>query len=138
MVPVDLVKLAPLMARTSGRPHIRVGLIDGPIATHHPDLAGASLHEILGNRNGSCTRVDSIACLHGTFVAGIPCARRGSIAPAICPDCRVLIRPIFSEVLSGRELIPSAAPKELATAILECIEADARVIILHTVTNCTF
>jgi hypothetical protein len=35
MVPLDLVKLTPLMARTSGRPEVLVGLIDGPVARDH-------------------------------------------------------------------------------------------------------
>jgi hypothetical protein len=30
--PLDLIKLTPLMAITSGRPGIRLGLVDGPVA----------------------------------------------------------------------------------------------------------
>lgn len=128
MVPVEVVKLAPLMRRTSGNPDIRIGLIDGPIAFHHPDLARASLREVFGGPSGACSRVDSAACVHGTFVAGILCAKRESVAPAICPACTVLIRPIFSEPPPGLALMPSTTPQELATAMLECIEAEARVI----------
>jgi len=50
------------------------------------------------------------------------------MAPAICPDCTLLVRPIFAETPSGSEQIPSAKPQELATAIIECVEAGARVI----------
>jgi hypothetical protein len=39
MGPLDLVNLTPLMERTSGRAEIKVGLIDGPVAMDHPDLA---------------------------------------------------------------------------------------------------
>jgi subtilisin family serine protease len=128
MDPLRAVKLTALMERTSGRPEVKIGLIDGPVATRHPDLEGGHLREISGDNRGTCTRASSAACLHGTFVAGILCAKRGSSAPAICPDCTVLIRPIFSEPTSAREQIPSATPEALATAIVECIAAGARVI----------
>ena len=32
----------------------------------------------------------------------------GPVAPAICPDCTLLLRPIFAETTSGREQMPSA------------------------------
>ena len=31
MTPLDLVKLPPLMDRTSGSPEVTIGLIDGPV-----------------------------------------------------------------------------------------------------------
>jgi subtilisin family serine protease len=125
---LDLVKLTTLMERTSGSPEVKIGLIDGPVVTQHPDLAGEHLREIPGNTGGTCTQANSTACLHGTFVAGILSAKRNSPAPAICPTCTLLIRPIFSETTSGREHMPSATPLELAAAIIESINAGARVI----------
>ena len=47
---------------------------------------------------------------------------------AICPNCTLLLRPIFTETTSGREHMPRATPLELAVAIIECIDAGARVI----------
>jgi subtilisin family serine protease len=126
--PTELVKLTGLMQRTSGSPDIRIGLIDGPVATSHADLANGHLQEMSGNNKAICTRTNSSACLHGTFIAGILAARRTSPASAICPDCTLLIRPIFSESTAGREHMPSATPQELAAAIFECINAGARVI----------
>ena len=67
-------------------------------------------------------------CMHGTFIAGILSGKRNSPAPAICPDCTFLIRPIFAETTSGREHMPSATPLELAAAIVDCIDAGAQVI----------
>ncbi|SCX46300.1 S8 family serine peptidase [Nitrosospira sp. Nsp1] len=128
MLPTELVKLTALMARTSGNVDMKIGLIDGPIFTDHADLAKDRLREIPGQNGAACTQANSTACLHGTFIAGILSAKRGSAAPAICPDCTVLIRPIFSEKTLGREHMPSATPQELAAAILECINAGARVI----------
>lgn len=128
MKPLDLVKLTALMERTSGSPEVKIGLIDGPVATQHADLAGIQVREIPGNSGVACTQAGSAACLHGTFVAGILSATRSSPAPAICPDCTLLMRPIFTERTSGRELMPSTTPQELAAAISECIDAGARVI----------
>jgi subtilisin family serine protease len=127
MSPLDLVKLPALMARTSGSPELKIGLIDGPVATQHPDMAEGHLREIPGNNGGACTQADSSACLHGTFVAGILSAKRGSVAPAICPNCTLLVRPIFAETVASKGETPSATPEELAQAILECIAAGARV-----------
>src|SRR5215813_726885 len=108
MGPLDLVKLTALMDRTSGSPEVKIGLIDGPVVTRHPDLAGEHLREIPGNNGGTCTQANSTACLHGTFVAGILSAKRTSPAPAICPNCTLLIRPIFAETTAGSEQMPSA------------------------------
>lgn len=125
---LGLIKLIPLMERTSGIPEVKIGLIDGPVMIQHPDLTGESFCEIHKSSGATCTQTDSVACLHGTFIAGILAAKRSSPAPGICPGCTLLIRPIFGETASGRDAMPSATPRELAAAILDCIEAGARVI----------
>jgi subtilisin family serine protease len=126
--PLDLLRLTPLMERTGGTPEVGVGLIDGPVAVNHPDLAGSHLREIPSPTSGSCASASSAACIHGTFVAGILGASRGSSAPAICPDCTLLIRPIFLESRPGEIRMPSATPAELARAIVETVDAGARVV----------
>jgi subtilisin family serine protease len=128
MSSLELVGLTALMNRTSGRPEIVIGLIDGPVAISHPDLVGEHIREIPGKLNSICARVDSLACLHGTFVAGILSAKRGSPAPAICPNCTLLVRPIFAETAAVNGELPSATPDELAQAILDCIEAGTCVL----------
>jgi subtilisin family serine protease len=125
---LELVKLPPLMARTSGRPEITIGLIDGPIAKGHPDFENQNIRELLGASRASCSQLSSAACRHGTFVAGILVAKRGSAAPAICPGCSLLVRSIFPETVTGNGNLPSSTPQELAAAILEAIEAGARVL----------
>ena len=62
---------------------------------------------------------------HGTYVAGILSARRDSAAPAICPGCTLLVRPIFLEPAPDNADTPSASPGELADAIVDCVEAGA-------------
>jgi subtilisin family serine protease len=125
---LDLVKLTPLMELTSGRPEIVIGLVDGPVVIDHPDLTGENVREIPGRIGGTCARASSIACMHGTFIAGILSAKSCSAAPAICPGCTLLVRPIFSETPAANELIPSATPEELAAAIVECIDSGARLV----------
>jgi hypothetical protein len=128
MTPLELVKLDRLMARSSGRSQVVIGLIDGPIAMNHPDLSRANIREVHGPQGASCSLASSVACMHGTFVAGMLLARRGSSAPSICPDCTLLVRPIFPEASAVNGAMPSATPTELATAIVETIKAGARVI----------
>jgi subtilisin family serine protease len=128
MPPLDLIKLSALMELTSGSAETTVALIDGPVAMDHPDLAGDNIHALPGKLSGACALANSAACMHGTFVAGILCAKRSSAAPAICPSCTLLVRPIFAETTSTNRQMPSATPEELATAIIECIEAGAHVI----------
>lgn len=125
---LDLIKLTALMQRTTGNPDVKIGLIDGPIVTQHPELVSENLREISSGNGATCTQPNSTACLHGTFVAGILSAKRNSVAPGICPNCTLLIRPIFSETLSSSQQIPNASPEELAIAIIECIAAGARII----------
>jgi subtilisin family serine protease len=128
MDPRDLVNLTALMERTSGNPDLKIGLIDGPVVTEHPDLATEHVREIPGNNSSACSQANSTACLHGTFVAGILSAKRGSVAPAICPNCTLLVRPIFAETVAADGEMPNAMPEALAQAILDCIGAGARVL----------
>ena len=128
MNPLDLVKLTALMEIASGRAETIIGLIDGPVAKNHPDLAGDKIRDVLGKGNSQCTQTNGIACSHGTFVAGILCGKRDSVAPAICPNCTLLVRPIFVETTADSLQLPRTTPEELAKAIAECIEAGARVL----------
>lgn len=128
MNPLDLVKLTLLMELTSGRPEVVVGLIDGSVLKQHPELVSANIREISGELSGQCVQTGSTACVHGTFVAGILCGKRNSVAPAICSSCTLLVRPIFAEITAGSEQIPSATPADLAAAIIESIDAGARVL----------
>jgi subtilisin family serine protease len=125
---LDLVRLTPLLERTPGRPEIRIGLIDGPIVLDHPDLATENIWEVPGEFAGACALSSSAACQHATFVAGILLAKRGSPAPAICPGCSLLVRPIFQETSSANGQMPSATPQQLASAIVETVDAGARIL----------
>jgi subtilisin family serine protease len=132
MNPVQRVGLWELMELGQGRADIAVALVDGPVLLSHPDLAGTTIREISAHQPGGCQRTQAAACVHGTLVAGILSARRGSVAPAICPGCTLLLRPIYAEMPRGSPGMPSATPRELAWAVMECVDAGARVINLSS------
>jgi subtilisin family serine protease len=132
MSPLELVRLSALMERSQGRPEIAIALVDGPVVLDHPELAGATIREIPAKLKGTCTRADTMACMHGTFVAGILFARRGSVAQAICPGCTLLLRPIFAEAVNGNGQMPSATPEDLAEAIVDSVNGGAHIINLSS------
>ena len=121
--PVEFVRLAGLMALTRGRPDVAVALVDGPVTLDHPDLATGNIRTLAGGA-GACVDIESASCRHGTFIAGVLAARRGSEAPAIAPDCTLLIWPIFSEAAAAWQQ-PSATPHVLADAIIDCVDGGA-------------
>jgi subtilisin family serine protease len=123
---LDLVELSPLMERTEGRSEILIGLIDGPIADL-PEFGTARFRDCSGRSAEACSRTTSEACVHGTYVAGILAARRGSGSPGICPGCTLMVRPVFPESVAG-DRIPRVAPRKLIEAIQDVLVANTRVI----------
>lgn len=126
MNPLHMTGLSLLMARTLGIPDVVIGLIDGPVAEDHPDLFRENLRRI-PTVTSQCKDMDSMACRHGTFIAGILNAKRSSALPGICPGCTLLVRPVFSETETGGGL-PRAYPVEIASAIVECVDAGTRLL----------
>ena len=126
--PLRTANLVELMQVTRGHSTIAIGLIDGALLTSHPDFRDSNIRQCGTSSNGTCSRVDSAACQHGTFIASILCARRGSVASGICPGCTLLARPIFRDGAGHDVYLPSATPHELSEAIEECIDCGARVI----------
>lgn len=125
--PLSLVGLSELMNISAGSPNVAIGLIDGPVDADNPNLATENIRR-LSSATGGTMKSNGAATAHGTFVAGILMARRGSRAPAICPGCTLFVRPIFLETASDSTEMPSATPDETADAIAECVDAGARVI----------
>jgi subtilisin family serine protease len=125
---LDLVGLRRLMDHSMGSRDIRVAVIDGPVALDHPAFAGQRVFEIDNALNASCQRQTNIACFHGTAVIGVMAAKRGFGAPAICPDCTFLLRPIFLEGSDEGDVMPAATPDDLAAAITDSVSAGANVI----------
>jgi subtilisin family serine protease len=125
---LELVRLNPLIERTRGSPDVRVGLIDGPVALDHPHLAGIATHGVGAANAGACARASSDACRHGTLVAGVLVGARASGAPAICPGCTLLIRPIFLEAGTSDASMPVASMEDVAAAIVETVDAGASIL----------
>jgi subtilisin family serine protease len=135
MDPLEQVKLRSLMAISTGIPDVVVGLIDGPVDFEHSAFLGSNISTVKGSQYAACRSTDSLACMHGTFIAGMLCARRASPAPAISPDCKLLLYPIFSEDKealgnknSGALHLPSTTHRELSNAITETVNAGAKII----------
>lgn len=129
--PLKQTKLYSLMNISSGKPEIRLGIIDGPLDFGHPAFQSSRMKTVTDSQLAACRSANSGACLHGTFVAGILSAKRGFHAPAICPGCELILRPIFGETSNGDEidaLSPCCTPEELSTAIIETVNAGAKVI----------
>ncbi|HTS66693.1 MAG TPA: S8 family serine peptidase [Candidatus Acidoferrales bacterium] len=116
------------MDRTQGRPEVIVGLIDGPVMMENPQMWSSAVRYLDSGLAARCAVSASEACKHGTLVAGILSAKRGSPAPAICPECTLLVRPIFPEFVLGGEQWPGTSAHELAKAIVEAVKAGARVL----------
>ena len=125
---LQLVRFPALMALTEGRREVAVALVDGPVLLQHTDLANSTIREVPAGARVTCSAATSEACSHGTLVAGVLMARRGSQAPAICPGCTLLVRPIFAEVSSGNGSMPHATPEEVAAAMAEVIAAGANLV----------
>ncbi len=122
---VATVGLTPVMGLTTGVPEVVIALIDGPVGSH-PDLAAENIRRF-SESPGPAIPNNRVALEHGTYVAGILVARRGSNAHAICPGCTLLVRPIFLQTAS-ENAEPSATPDEVADAIAECVNGGARVV----------
>jgi subtilisin family serine protease len=126
--PLEVAGLTALMGVTIGASNIAIGLIDGPVAADNADLATENIRSLSSATVVGTKGANGTATTHGTFVAGILTARRGSRAPAICPGCTLLVRPIFLETASDNAEMPSATPDEVADAVAECVDAGARVV----------
>ncbi|MCC7167305.1 MAG: S8 family serine peptidase [Rhodospirillales bacterium] len=119
------VGLEGIRARTAGNEAILIGIIDGPVERAHPALRGA---RFLGSPNvaaGSCAKVPQAACRHGTFVSGLLAATGDDGFAGLCPGCRFLNWPVFSDQVTG---IPRIEPETLAAAIEGCIDQGAGII----------
>lgn len=130
MDPLSQIRLQSLMDISNGNPDISIGLIDGPVDYTHPAFQGSRISAVKESQLAVCISASSIACRHGTFVGGILCAKRGLSAPAICPGCTLLLRPIFmDQTLTNRDIIlPSTTPEELSEAIIEVVDAQVKII----------
>lgn len=130
--PIDLIGLRPIMCLSSGNPEINIGVIDGPVDITHPAFQGSRIKTVEESQIAACKNANDLACIHGTFITGILSAKRGVSAPSICPNCTIILNPIFQEKTSGITdqpmNMPSSTPSELAKAIIRTIDAGARIV----------
>jgi subtilisin family serine protease len=128
--PEDLSHLRSLMALSAGLADIFVAMIDGPVALDHPDLDASRVRVLPGSLGSGGRTTDSAACRHGSLVAGVLHAKRASTVPGICPGCTLLVRSVYADAQSGAPDSgpPTATSAAVATAILEVIDAGARIV----------
>ena len=111
----------------SGDPDIVIGLVDGAVADLPLHFVTENIRHLSSANRGRAS-LEGAAAAHGTFIAGIFAARRGSVAPAVCPGCTLLVRPIFLESGWDYGEMPSASADDTAEGIAECVDAGARLI----------
>lgn len=128
MNPLEIIRMNRLTAASSGRPEITIGVIDGPVDTSHDAFKDARIKGISSSTVLTCREKTGNSCCHGTFVAGMFCAGRSTRFPGICPDCTLLVRPVFRDGLSMQNNSPAVTPGDLARAIIETVIAGARII----------
>jgi subtilisin family serine protease len=119
------VRLTPLMDQTQGHADVLVALIDGPVA---PGIIPTLREPPNNSSKATPSLLSNPACEHGTLVAAMLAAPRGSPATAICPGCTLLVQPIFPKTMEGLPRIPSTTADVLAEAIIATIHAGARII----------
>ena len=90
---LSLVKLTALMERSSGRPAIKIGLIDGPVLLSHSDLSKNIQELSTKTKNGESR--DSGAFGHGTFIAGILLAKKTLPLRPFVRTARCLYGPLW-------------------------------------------
>jgi subtilisin family serine protease len=126
-----LIRLQTLMDISKGSNDISIGIIDGPVDLDHPSFSNSNIRTAKESEYIECKRANSISRMHGTFVTGMLASERGSTAPAICPDCEIILRPIFNDghgETDNSNQFPSSTPQELADAVVEVVDAGARII----------
>jgi hypothetical protein len=128
MLPTELVRRTHLMERTSDGPEAKARLVDGLVSVGHDSMETRQLKQITGGSGAVCTDPDSMPRVHGKLMAGALSASGHHPVHAICPDCRLLVRPLLYEKTIGQEHMPRGRPEKLAMAVVDCIRAGAQII----------
>jgi PatG C-terminal/Subtilase family len=100
---------------------IPVAVIDGPCDLSALSAVLAQAPVRLGD--GTCSATPDSACGHGTFIVGLLGAREDAWPPGLCPGCKLLHVPLFSD-----EHEPWASVAGLADALLASVAAGAKLI----------
>lgn len=114
-----------LWQQTLGDPAVCVAVLDGPVDLNHPCFAGADL-QIVSSPGAAAPQPGGLASLHGTHVASLLFGRHGSSVQGLCPGCRGVIIPVFSE--DGDGGIVPCSQLDLARAVTRAVSAGANII----------
>ena len=131
---LDLIKFPNSLLRATTNNDISVGLIDGPVDIDHPCFENSRIKLVNPSEITMCRNADSVACSHGTMVLGILTGARDFDTISVCPNCEILLKPLFLH--NPKETNSSqVTPEVLANAIIETIEAGAKIINLSLAIN---
>lgn len=126
MNPLELIRLPKLMELSAGDPELTIAMIDGTVQADHPNLGSARIRQLKASIPGA--QLDPPGSEHGTLVAQILCGQRDGPLPSVCPECTLLVRPVFFSESQEAISTPRASASQLADAMVDCIEAGARIL----------
>lgn len=109
-----------------GSPSVTVGLIDGGIELDHPALKQAQVRKMACAELACGPGAAGAGLWHGTSIAGVLFGDRAMGVPGLCPDCTFVHYRIFCD--RHDSAAPEVTPRDLATAIVETVDAGARLI----------
>ena len=102
MEALTLTKIHNLMNVSKGDPSIKIALIDGPVYIDHPAFESSVIKTVRESQLIECRYADSIACIHGTFIAEYFVQNAGYLLPQFVLIVLLLLRPIFSDKLQTK------------------------------------
>lgn len=121
--PLTVVNLKRLVAAARPLRRVRIGLLDGPV--EDSALGSVRPTQLPGAGSADPSQTGGAAREHGTMVAALLAAGADSVRPGLYPDCHLVVRPIFSDLLDAT---PESSPEDLAVALLDCLDAGVDVI----------
>ena len=126
--PLDVVSLSRLMERTAGRPEVIVGLIDGPVAANHADLAAENIRSLPSPGPG---RRSARPARHARMEPMSPASCQRDVIPRpqrSAPAARCWCGRSFSSRLPETPTHPARAPGSWRTPSSNASSAGARVL----------
>ncbi len=121
-----LIHINNIILRTEGDPNLTIGIIDGPVDSSHPNFSQTKMRSV--TNESSCLLKSSVACRHGTFITGVLGSKRETDTPGLVPGCNFVLNPIFCENEVSGNACPEITPRELAQALMNVIQAGAKIV----------
>lgn len=127
-LPATIAGLEYLLRWTGGDPRIRVAVLDGPIAPHHPALNGDRLTNLAESHSAGGWRTPSRgpASLHGLQIASLLFGREDGPVRGLATGCTGLLVPVFRDGPADQRA--ACSQLDLADAISLAVAWGANII----------